>query len=142
MMVVEERKKINKISIIDDDIIYQLLAKQIIVSTELVDRVIQFYDGEEALHFFETNQEAEQEWPDIIFLDLNMPYVDGWDFLDVFAEKQFMKKKELTIYIVSSSNSLEDKEKAKEYSEVTGYYVKPVLRDDYYAIFSDYLGLN
>ncbi|TGN14530.1 response regulator [Leptospira ilyithenensis] len=139
MIAVREDKKINIISIIDDDIVYQVLASKIIRSTELVSEIMQFYDGEEALDFFEENAENSSAWPEIIFLDLNMPYMDGWQFLKEFANRGFHGKGLSTIYIVSSSNSDIDKQKAKEFSEVTGYYIKPVLKEDYLKIFSEHL---
>ncbi|WP_411821418.1 response regulator [Leptospira sp. 'Mane'] len=142
MITVSEEKKINSICIIDDDIVYQVLASKIIRSTELVSEIMQFYDGEEALTFFQENSENDNVWPEIIFLDLNMPYMDGWQFLEQFADRGFHNKKVSVIYIVSSSNSEIDKQKAKEFSEVTGYYIKPVLKEDYLKIFSNYLDSN
>lgn len=114
--------------IIDDDKIYQLVMKRTIEHTGLIKSVLQFYDGEEAIGYFKEKQEDTAELPELILLDINMPFMNGWQFLDEFIKLNFKNQYKSTIFIVSSSSTTEDINKAKEYSVVSGYQVKPITR--------------
>jgi len=50
-----------------------------------IDHFLQFADGEEAINYFLANKNQADRTPDLVFLDLNMPYLDGWQFLDEFT---------------------------------------------------------
>jgi two-component system, chemotaxis family, chemotaxis protein CheY len=126
------RERISLISLIDDDRIFQQVTKKIIEESSLADCVLQFHDGEEAMHYLVAHRNETDLLPDVIFLDLNMPYMDGWQFLDVFKKQKFRKK--MIIYIISSSISLKDQERARTYSSVTDYMVKPMSRTDFESL--------
>jgi CheY-like chemotaxis protein len=69
-------------------------------------------------------------------LDINMPVLDGWQFLEEYKKLKERIKKDITIYIVSSSDNQVDIDKAKNYEEeVTNYYLKPISADDLKTIF-------
>jgi len=89
---------------------------------------LQFYDGAEALEYFTANRSNASLLPDLVLLDINMPYLDGWQFLDEMAEVE-LTKSNMTIYMCSSSDSSFDCEKATTYDNVTGYLRKPLTRD-------------
>ncbi|RKS53551.1 CheY-like chemotaxis protein [Gillisia mitskevichiae] len=67
----------------------------------------------------------QKEQNDVIFLDLNMPEMSGWDFLDKLVENNYTPK----IVILTSSTSNLDKEKASEYDFVTDYIIKPLSQN-------------
>ncbi len=70
---------------------------------------------------------SESAIPDVILLDINMPILDGWQFLDGIITIKVIKK--ITIFIVTSSIDPRDKEKAKSYSNVKNFVVKPITQD-------------
>lgn len=113
---------LKTICIIDDDPIYQLITKKIIEKTNLFSDRISFTDGFEALEFFK----EENQIPDILLLDIEMPGMDGWDFLDEFCELEKKFDKHINIYVISSSIAKEDIEKAKTYNCITGFISKPI----------------
>lgn len=86
------------------------------------------YDGEEAIDYFLENKNNEAKTPDLVFLDLDMPYLNGWQFMDKFTANEF-KKELITIYLCSSSNSQADLDRFKDYPKLHGYLVKPVLKE-------------
>ncbi|KAB2914526.1 MAG: response regulator [Bacteroidetes bacterium] len=128
--------KPNIISVVDDDRIQQYAMTKTIESTRRIKKVLVFSDGEEAYEHLSKNIALADELPDVIFLDLNMPYMDGWEFLDEFANLKPRLPKKIIIYVVSSSVSEMDMNRAKEISDVTDYIVKPITMGRFDAILS------
>lgn len=64
--------------------------------------------------------------PEVIFLDLTMPIMDGWDFLESFRETDLPGKEEIKIYVLSSSINPTDKERALSHKEVSDFISKPL----------------
>ena len=126
--------KLSTAGIIDDDQMYQLVMKRTIEQSGMVKDILQFYDGEEAINFFKAKQQTPESLPELILLDINMPYMDGWQFLDEFIKIPFKDSYKGMIYIVSSSSTTEDLNKAKEYEVVSGYHVKPITKDTFEQI--------
>ncbi len=109
------------ICIIDDDPIYQFLINKIIGNSNAGHEVLFFKNGKEALDYF--SLDLANNLPEIILLDLEMPVMDGWDFL---KEIKNLPLEHTDIYIVSSSISDEDKEKAKTFPKIKGHFSKPI----------------
>lgn len=129
------KKKIDTVCVVDDDDIYQFTVKYEIERTQLVDHIKFFSDGEQAIHFLETASDNPSQLPDIVFLDINMPIMDGWDFLEEFAQLKPKLGKKITIYMVSSSNNEKDMERARQITEVADYIIKPVTREKLTTLF-------
>lgn len=109
------------ICIIDDDPIYQFLVSKIIGNSKAGHDVLFFRNGKEALDYF--SMDLEKNLPEIILLDLEMPVMDGWDFL---KEIDNLHIDNTSIYIVSSSISHEDQEKVKSFPKIKGHFSKPI----------------
>ncbi|MDN3594582.1 response regulator [Zunongwangia endophytica] len=120
-------KKIDLACIIDDDPIFVFSAKKIMELADFSNGFIVFGNGKEALNHLHALIASNKELPDVILLDLNMPVMDGWEFLDNFIKIE--SEKVITIYIVSSSVDQSDIDKAKSYDGVSNYIVKPVTID-------------
>lgn len=118
----EENKTVY---IIDDDEIYRfILAKQLRKGNEHQLRA--FENGQEAINYMQQLVCLEEQLPDIILLDINMPIMDGWQFLDAYTQLVGCWCHRVQLYVVSSSLNTVDIERAKAYSAVTNYLVKPV----------------
>lgn len=115
----------KRICIIDDDPIYKLITKKLIQKTKLYSETIEFNNGNEAMIYFE----ATSDLPDILLLDIEMPEMDGWEFLDEFCKLEKMINKESTVYIATSSIAIEDKLKAEKYECVKEFLSKPINLD-------------
>lgn len=114
----------SSICIVDDDDIYQFVVTKILESLGS-ENIISFSDGEEALNFMLENLKNESELPDIILLDINMPIMDGFQFMEEYVKILPQISKSITIYIVSSSVDPVDIERAKEISAISDYIIKP-----------------
>ena len=117
-------------AIIDDDETTQFVVEITIDNTNLATNIAIFSDGKEAIDYFTVNVNNRENLPDIIFLDLNMPIMDGWQFLDHFAILKPQIEKKITIFITSSSTNKNDIIRAKKYNDVTEYIVKPITEED------------
>lgn len=124
-------KKIDVLYVVDDDEIYQFLTSELINSTELVNQVKFFSNGSEAIEYIERVKDTPEELPEVILLDLFMPVLDGWGFLEKFTTVKPKIRKKIVIYVISSSIDPEDIQKAKSISEVTEYIIKPLTREKF-----------
>lgn len=117
------------IALVDDDKIFQLTTLRTIQAAKLTDKILQFENGEDALQFLKEHAAESENLPDFIFLDINMPYVDGWMFLEDYATLKFNLKKDISIYMVSSSIDPKDVNRAKRNEDIREYVIKPVSRE-------------
>jgi CheY-like chemotaxis protein len=119
-------KKLDIACIIDDDAMFTYLLSKQMRLVDFCDTILIFNDGHEALKYLRPIIETPETLPSVILLDINMPVLDGWQFLDEFSKFNIQKK--ITVYIVSSSVDQADQIKAGSYKEVSNFYVKPITK--------------
>ncbi|MBL0744203.1 response regulator [Chryseolinea lacunae] len=124
------------IALVDDDKVFQLTSSRTLKAANLTDKILQFENGEEALQFLREHAAESDTLPDYIFLDINMPYVDGWMFLEDYATLKANLKKDIFIYMVSSSIDPRDVTRAKRDENVREYIIKPVSREKFVELLS------
>ena len=122
---------INKVFCIDDDGITLVLCDMVIKKSRFAKEVITAKNGKEGLawfsaYFSKNNTEAKPEAPEIVFLDLNMPVMNGWDFLEDFLMKYSERLPETKVVILSSTVNPEDFLKANRYDIVIDFINKPL----------------
>ncbi len=125
----------KRIVLIDDDSTTNFLNKMIIQKAELVDEVMVFDEAEEALKYF---QEDNTEHPSLILLDINMPVMNGWEFLQQYSHIE-IKNDRNSIVMLTSSIDPEDKQKAEEFEDVVGYRSKPLSIEMLQKLVQTYL---
>jgi CheY-like chemotaxis protein len=117
---------VKNIFLIDDDPIFVFLTRKIISSTASTSEITEFSDGQTAIDFLSDSANSPGLLPDIIFLDLSMPVMDGWQFLKEFVLLEPGLKKKITLYIVSSSISPHEVERSKTFEVVSDFLIKPL----------------
>jgi CheY-like chemotaxis protein len=132
-------KKVKTLGIVDDDKIYTFLVKRTIEQTNLVDLIKVFGNGLDAIDFLKKNADNPDSLPEIILLDLSMPVMDGWEFIEEYMLLSPKLGRMITIYIVSSSISPHDIAKAKSISSVTDFIIKPISKENLIEIFKKLL---
>ncbi|MBI1266134.1 MAG: response regulator [Cryomorphaceae bacterium] len=120
--------RINKACIIDDDSIFLFGAKRMIESTSFCDELLVYRNGREALDSLNAMAKEEIELPSVIFLDINMPVLDGWQFLEEF--EKIMNEKIINIFILSSSIDPQDLKKAELFESIREFIHKPIRYSD------------
>ncbi len=120
---------LKTLTLVDDDDIFVFLTTKIIEQTNLVDLIKGFGNGLDAINFLKENKNNVDALPDIILLDLSMPIMNGWQFLEEYNKLNPTIGKKITIYICSSSISPDDITRAKTISEVSDYIIKPITKD-------------
>ena len=129
--------KKKEICIVDDDNIYQIIVRKIIGKMELFSSFSSYKNGKDAIDALKKAAENNENIPDIILLDINMPVMDGWEFMDEIVSYKSKLNQKIAIYIVSSSIAVQDKDKAKTYAEILGFLSKPITMDALYEIVSE-----
>ena len=121
--------RIKTLTLVDDDDVFVFLTTKAIEQTNLVDLIKVFENGLDALNFLKENKNNVDALPEIILLDLSMPIMNGWQFLEEYTKVNPTIGKKITIYICSSSISPDDVKRAKTISEVSDYIIKPITKD-------------
>jgi len=117
-------EKIDLVYVIDDDPLYIFSMKKLLKLSDFCNEALFFKNGQEALEKFQSNIAQNDPLPDLLFLDISMPLMNGWQFLDQLVGLPI--NKEIKIFIVSSSIDPSDMDKSKSYNIVTDYIYKPI----------------
>lgn len=121
-------KKINLLCIIEDDPTHLFVIKRRIELSGLVENIISYKNGKEAYDNLKNSYLSNQKMPEVILLDINMPIWDGWQFLDEFTKLKNVN--EIIIYILTSSNDIEDKNTAAKYNLKNNFLTKPITANE------------
>src|SRR6187402_2677287 len=124
----------NKILCIDDDAVTLMLCKLIITRTHLADEIITAKNGKEALDYYTQLSDIscpknQNDYPNLIFLDLNMPVMGGWEFIEKFTSTFPGKSCTTKVIILSSGIVPEDIEKANKYPFIVDFLSKPLTKE-------------
>jgi CheY-like chemotaxis protein len=114
------------IFIVDDDPVHNLITTQLLNNLQFNEEVVIFNNGKEVLGSI-----AQGNLPRVILLDINMPIMNGWEFLEVYHNFKNMAE----VYILTSSSNHIDLERADEFECIRGYYTKPINKETIKSIF-------
>ncbi|MDX2188729.1 MAG: response regulator [Bacteroidota bacterium] len=118
--------KVALVLLVDDNETDNFISEKIIEMSGFSDTVIAVDSGSGALEYLESNKNNPDKIPDVIFLDINMPYVDGFVFLFEFEKFPDSIKKKCKIVILSSSDNKRDIDRIVDNKYVINYVVKPL----------------
>jgi CheY-like chemotaxis protein len=134
------KTKLNCILLVDDDDDDNYFHQIIINEMNIVNKIDVVMNGIEALAYL---KKENQMPPEIIFLDINMPKMNGWEFLDQYQHLSTEQKAKGLIVILTTSANPDDLKKAKELQDVTGFTTKPLTKEMLTELlqqhFQDYL---
>ena len=118
---------------IDDDPIALLLSKLVISKANFASQIITLQNGQEAIEYLEKDETRADNKNSgqtlLILLDLNMPVMDGWEFLEQFSQKLYDEYKDAKIILLSSSIDPNDIRKSKNFEMVMDFFPKPLTKE-------------
>ncbi|HET6243450.1 MAG TPA: response regulator [Bacteroidia bacterium] len=129
------KKKLNCILLVDDNAADNYFHKIIIKEMNFTENIEVALDGEEALTFVKKENQIP---PELIFLDINMPRMDGWDFLEAYRELSEEQKSDTIVIMLTTSLNPEDEKKAEQFAEVVGFKIKPLTVEMLTEILEQY----
>jgi CheY-like chemotaxis protein len=118
------------ILLIDDDEVANFVNNLIIQKTKKDISTVSFLTGAEGLNFLIECFARGDELPECIFLDINMPEMNGWEFLEKYAELDLKIREHVKVFMLSSSQNEEDYKTASLNQYVSGFLHKPLLGKD------------
>jgi len=114
--------------LVDDSALDQYINKLILTQCALDDRLIQFQSGQDGLDYLISQQFSYDAIPDILLLDINMPGMDGFQFLKEFEKLPEMVRSKCNVYILSSSCDPDDLRRAHKNPYVKSFIEKPLSK--------------
>ena len=118
---------VNKLMIVDDDELSNYITGKIVEHAGLAEKADSFYSAKAALKYLKTNSSMRQgDYPDLIFLDLNLYDMNGWDFLSEYIKLKESYRRKITLFLLTNSIAEKDREQAKKYPCIKGYLHKPL----------------
>ena len=126
-----------KVLVIDDDPIFQYIAEKIFNKANLFSETCFYQDARAALRFLEDNKDKPELLPDVILLDIYMPLLNGWDFLNAFDPISTTLKKSIPVYLLSSSIDPKEIARSKTHKTVRSYTSKPMTNEFVEYLYKD-----
>ena len=117
---------LDKVMIIDDDPVSGIILEKVNAHLKLAKEIIGMYSAVDGLDYLLGLEERQQVAPDIIFLDIRMPIVNGWQFLEQYKTLQVPGLQNTTVFMLAASSDQSDINRAKKFASVEDYIVKPL----------------
>lgn len=131
------KNKIHSVLLIDDSIPINYFHKIIVEKSGVALSCIAVNNGQEALDYIQTKQDTQERLPELIFVDINMPVMNGWDFLKKFQAKHKSVLKEVVMVMLTTSINPDDREEAKRF-DVSNYLAKPLTVEVLVDLYDSY----
>jgi len=125
-------RKYRAVMLIDDNEIDNLINQKMIEAASITDNIYTHTGAKSAIEFLKNMEKmdvAEKVLPDVIFLDIDMPLMDGFQFLDEFENLSALTRKKSRIVMLTSSINPQDFNRSKKYNNVKMYLNKPLSHD-------------
>ncbi len=142
------KKKLNCVLLTDDDLGTNFINHMLIKKADITDRIETVLNGKEALDFITNKGKYEKAGnvfpqPVLTLLDINMPVMDGWEFLEAYQKLGEHQRGKIVIIMLTTSLNPDDVARAEEISDVSGFKNKPLTMETIDDIiqqhFPDYL---
>ena len=134
-------KPFKSILLIDDDEATNYLHKFYINEWEITEKIYVAVNGKEAIDFLQTNESFKNEKPSLILLDINMPVMNGFEFMEAYGELEEELKASTVVVMLTTSLHPKDLERADTFSDLKAYINKPLTKDEIYAALKLKVGL-
>lgn len=128
-MLKEPEPKFQTVMIIDDNPVDLYIISRMIIQNNFGKNVLQYTEAQQAVKFLQQNQDNISKLPQIIFVDIYMPLMSGFEFLTAYDTLSAGLKNHCRTYIISSTIDNEDIARSKGNKNVVSFHVKPITRE-------------
>lgn len=125
MTLLKKKIKLTGILLIDDDEPTNYMNEKFIREADCTDNIIIRESGDEGLEYLRNCAENGDPLPELIFLDINMPGMNGWDFLEEYKKLDESIQSEILLIMLTTSLNPDDKDRAEKIEEISGFINKP-----------------
>lgn len=136
------KKQLNSILLIDDDEATNFINEMVIKEADCTNKIITVETGTEALEFLLSKTDGKHPQPDLIFLDINMPQMNGWEFLEEYKKLKEHQKGKITIVMLTTSLNPDDEKRAEKIKDIDDFKNKPLTLDTFIEILKKHFPEN
>ena len=123
------KKKLSCILLIDDDLPTNFINERVLRKMDCAEKIKAVQGGFEALSYLKAEDKETHPRPDLIFLDINMPGMNGWEFLEQYHLLELDQKSKVVVVMLTTSLNPDEREKAEKVSQISGFLNKPLITD-------------
>jgi len=134
--------KLNCILLIDDDESVNFINQMVIEKLGCAEKVITCLNGMSAIEYLKSYEDGKHPQPDLMFLDINMPAMDGWEFLDAYQQLDKHQQSGVVIVMLTTSLDPEDKERAGRIPVINDFENKPLTIEKLQEILNRFFMKN
>ena len=120
------KKKVNCVLLIDDDDATNYIHQHVINEADFAENIKIVGNGQEALDYLKFKNKADYIRPDLIFLDINMPVMDGWEFLEKYKQLDEELQGKMMVVLLTTSLNPDDKAASEANDRINYFLIKPL----------------
>ena len=120
------KSKLNCVLLIDDDESTNMLNEMAVRFADCTEKIVAVQSGQAALDYLTSKEDDNHPHPDLIFLDINMPAMNGWEFIEEYNKLNKQEQGKVIVVMLTTSLNPDDKEKADKISSIDEFMNKPL----------------
>lgn len=134
------KQELKCILLIDDEEVDNFIHEKVIKNSGCTEKIVVVDGGQPALDYLVAAKDGNHPMPDLIFLDINMPGMDGWEFIEAYRQLNKAEDEHVIIAMLTTSLNPDDAEKAKTIKEIKDFINKPLTTDILQEILKKHWG--
>jgi len=132
------KQKLNCILLIDDDKPTNFINEVVIKQLDCAEKIVVVQNGSEALDYLKSKNDGGHPQPDLIFLDINMPSMNGWEFLEKYTDLDKKQHGRVVVIMLTTPLNRDDEKKASGIPYINGFQSKPLTPEIMQEVLEEY----